>query len=86
MSSSERSKGKEKETLSPWAARRRLEEQLGKLDITEEATPLVIDDHEEGEVKKWLMAGRILHRSMFHIQTIASALCPAWGNPKGLMF
>ena len=31
-------------------------------------------------------AGKVLHRKIFHIQTIANALRPAWGNPRGLFF
>ncbi|KAM0866451.1 hypothetical protein ACQ4PT_042616 [Festuca glaucescens] len=54
----ERGKVKEDDAQSQRAARARLEEQLGKLDISEvEATPLVLDDREEGE-KKWLLAGK----------------------------
>lgn len=58
---------------------------MGKFGITEEeATPLVISDREEGQAKKWLLAGRVLHQNIFRIQTIASALQPAWGSPRGL--
>ncbi|KAM0841704.1 hypothetical protein ACQ4PT_058843 [Festuca glaucescens] len=82
----EQGKAKEDDAQSQRAARAKLEEQLGKLDITDaEATPLVLDDREEGE-QKWLLAGKVLHRGIFHIQMIASALRPAWGNPKGLIF
>lgn len=70
---------------SPGAARAHLEEALGKLGITdEEATPLVIDDREDEAPTKWLLAGKVLHRNLLHIQTISNALRPAWGNPRGL--
>lgn len=79
--------GAARETLSPKTARARLEEQLGKLDITEEeATPLVLDDRVEGAPEKWMVAGKILHRNILHIQTTSNSLRPAWGNPKGLVF
>ena len=46
-----------------------MEEALGKLDISEEeATPLVIDDSDEGAPPKWLLAGKVLFRNLFHIQ------------------
>jgi hypothetical protein len=65
----------------------RLEEEMGKLDITEEeATPMVIDDRDEEPEQKWMLVGKVLYRHVFHINTITSALRPAWGNPKGLVF
>ncbi|KAE8781913.1 hypothetical protein D1007_44650 [Hordeum vulgare] len=72
---------------SPWVERAKLEEALGKMEITdEEATPLVIDDIEDDKPAKWLLVGRILHRNLLHIQTISGALKPAWGNPRGPQF
>jgi hypothetical protein len=49
-------------------------------------TPFEIDDVEEGAKPKWRLAGKVLYRNIFHINTIASALRPAWGNPRGLEF
>jgi hypothetical protein len=64
-----------------------MEEALGRLDLTEEeVTPFVIDDVEEGAKLRWRLAGKVLYRNIFHINTIASALRPAWGNPRGLEF
>ena len=38
-----------KDALSPRAARARMEEAMGKLDLTEEeATPLILDDVDDG--------------------------------------
>ena len=72
---------------SPGAARAHLEEALEKLGIAdEEATPLVLDDREDEAPMKWLLAGKVLHRNLLHIQTITNALRPAWGNPRGLQF
>ena len=47
-----------KDALSPRAARARMEEAMGKLDLTEEeATPLVLDDIDEGARKIWAIRG-----------------------------
>ena len=60
---------------------------MGKLYLTEEeATPLILDDVDDGARPTWAIAGKVLHRNLLHIQTIANALRPAWGNPRGLVF
>jgi hypothetical protein len=66
---------KAKEVMSPRVARAWLEEQLEKLDIIdEEATPLVIDGHDEGAKQKWPVVGKVLYRHVFHINTISTTL------------
>jgi hypothetical protein len=75
----ERGKEKVDGALLPRTARAKLEEYLGKLEITDEdVTPLVIDDHDEGAKRKCMLAGKVLYHYVFHIQTISSALFPAW--------
>ena len=67
MNPSDAGKGKEG-ALSPRSARARLEEAMGKLDLMEEeATPLVLDDADDGEPVKCSLAGKVLHRHTFHI-------------------
>ncbi|KAE8792198.1 hypothetical protein D1007_33358 [Hordeum vulgare] len=74
-------RGKEKEALSPRTTRAKLTEALGKMEIIdEEATPLVLDDLEEGSKKKWMLAGKVLHRHTLHIHMISNALRPAYGH------
>jgi hypothetical protein len=34
---------------------------------------------------KWALIGKVLSPSTLHISTIAAALRPAWGNPRGLL-
>ena len=46
----------------------KLEEAMGKLDITEEeATPLLVDDVWTGAKYNRLVEGKILYRNLFHI-------------------
>jgi hypothetical protein len=64
-----------------------MEEALGRLELTEEeVTTFEINDVEEGARPKWRLAGKVLYSNIFHINTIASDLRPAWGNPRGLEF
>jgi hypothetical protein len=59
---------------------------MGRLRLTAaEAAAVVLDDAEEFLVhSKWALIGKVLSPSIFHISTIASALRPTWGNPRGL--
>lgn len=60
-----------------------MEEALGKLDISEEeATPPVINDLDDDVAPKWLLAGKVLLRNLFHIQTITNA-CVQLGVTRG---
>ncbi|KAM0841037.1 hypothetical protein ACQ4PT_059277 [Festuca glaucescens] len=64
-------------------------ELMGKLNLTsEEATAVILDDEDEQDLValKWAIVGKVLSLTILHIQTIKSALKPAWGNPKGLEF
>ncbi|KAM0927037.1 hypothetical protein ACQ4PT_003157 [Festuca glaucescens] len=64
-----------------------IDEKIGRLKLTEaESKKLVIDDREEGAPPSWSLAGKVLSRKVFHINTISEILRPAWGNPKGLLF
>ena len=66
-SSSDSNKGKQG-ALSPRTARARMEEAMEKLDLTtEESTPLVINDLEDGEEQKWSLAGKVLYKNTLHI-------------------
>uniref|UniRef100_A0ACD5YCK1 Uncharacterized protein n=1 Tax=Avena sativa TaxID=4498 RepID=A0ACD5YCK1_AVESA len=61
---------------------------MGRLHLTAtEAAAVVLDDG-AGDFKvhpKWALVGKVLSPSILHINTITSALRPAWGNPRGLV-
>ena len=41
---------------------------MGKLDLTEEeATPLILDDVDDGARPIWAIAGKVLRRNLLHI-------------------
>ncbi|KAK1628782.1 hypothetical protein QYE76_003097 [Lolium multiflorum] len=52
-----------------------------------ESSKLFIDDRADVQEQPiWALAGKVLKPKVLHIQTIADALRPAWGNPRGLVF
>lgn len=60
---------------------------FGKLNLTaKENETLVLEDLEESDlaVVNHAVIGKVLAPSSLHLQTIMSAMRPAWGNPRGL--
>jgi len=61
---------------------------LRKLNLTEEEEAIAdFSDDEEDETPpllEWAVVGKIISPSVVHINTIRSAMKPAWGNPYGL--
>jgi hypothetical protein len=63
-------------------------EMMGRLRLTAaESAAVVIDDggDEIPLYSEWAILGKVLSPTTLHINTIASALRPAWGNPRGLV-
>jgi hypothetical protein len=61
---------------------------MGRLQLTQqEAAAVILDDeHDEDLINpEWAIVGKVLAPNTLHVNTIAAALCPAWGNPKGLV-
>lgn len=71
--------GKEKE---------RVEKMMERMNLTDrESVKLVVDDQEEVQGDPILaVVGKVLNRRILHVNTIADALRPAWGNVRGLNF
>lgn len=65
-----------------------VEEMLWKLNLTEEEEA-VVEFSEDGDDKvlapvEWVLVGKVLSPSPVHVNTVRSAMKPAWGNPIGL--
>ncbi|KAM0875630.1 hypothetical protein ACQ4PT_036674 [Festuca glaucescens] len=61
---------------------------MGRLRLTpaEAAAVVLEDDTDEISVhSKWALVGKVLSPTTLHINTISTALRPAWGNPRGLL-
>lgn len=61
---------------------------LRRLNLTEEEEAVVdfTDDEEEDEPLRpeWAVVGKVLSPTPIHVNTVRSAMKPAWGNPVGL--
>ena len=61
---------------------------MGRLNLLADETEVVdmSDDEEQDDstLVKWALVGKVLSPNVVHIQSIRSAMYPAWGNPRGL--
>nr|XP_020182134.1 uncharacterized protein LOC109767821 [Aegilops tauschii subsp. strangulata] len=65
-----------------------VEEMMERLRLTAvEASPVVLDDEDEADLvaPDCALVGKVLSPNILHLQTISSAMRPAWGNPRGLL-
>jgi hypothetical protein len=89
MGSDRSGKGKEKhQTEGRAAGSEDVSEMMGRLRLTQQEAAAVILDDEQNEdlIPEWAVVGKVVAPNRLHVNTIAAALRPAWGNPKGLVF
>lgn len=44
------------------------------------------EETEDSSLVEWTLLGKVLSPSLIHVNTIRTAMKPAWGNPQGLKF
>uniref|UniRef100_A0ACD5YIE3 Uncharacterized protein n=1 Tax=Avena sativa TaxID=4498 RepID=A0ACD5YIE3_AVESA len=74
---------------APTVAEEKMAELMEKLNLTsEEATAVILEDENDEDLVslEWAIIGKVLSPTILHVQTIMSALRPAWGNPNGMEF